>query len=876
MAPMKKSDELDRAGSAAYAWRLYPPGDAVPALDAAPADEDTEDSAPAQDLVPPPWLTPAPHESGDERELDEWRRKVSYGAAALADAVDRAWTMSPDPQLAAVTALLSEAEQLGIGLCAMMDHPLQSVRLLRLAVRWMARLSPDAQQTAGFAASWLDFEHPEVIDLLVEVALAEQAAFGGSLMIAFVTSERGKRLARVPGASSRFARLLDEGPSNITRRVATDWLRLAARRDAVPALRRALRLPHFVLRYRAFDILESDFPDAVEPDDVVFLLEEAVIHPPPEIGFGEEMYRATAYFPEKLEGAVTRLRPPGAVLPLRRIAQDRCAQKSYRMDGFDSIWALGALAAAFPEEAAPLIDELQRHIEWDRRFMAAEGAGKLPDEMAWPRLLVAAADGVPEVAERAHERWLQRRGALCPLDELAGVETALLDSPPDDRFRSRLSLLRRAPLAARAAMVEVLFAEAPDPAALALLLFAAIDSGLWERKPRPGLPENRRAYCARIVTLFGARGVTGVCALARRYAGRRWDWFDALSDVAARGELPAETHAIVRDAAAERFLSSAEHGRLAPLTLLVRLGPPPSCVERIWKISQDPAEPDHMRSEAANALAALTEGAPRLASIVVAALESSLREGDLGRFARAAAVGLRLKVAAALALVERFVAERSSAALGDRALTAALRECTKELRTLGRLPDDWQIAALKQTGTQAFAVAAQYRRAEASPQLVAALRAALRSPDPESAGEAARALLLAQEIEPEDPALRAIAARASPAVRAEILGFLLLCGTPDAAWWPWLEEALLSPDPEVTGLLRDRLTGLDRDGAMRERLRSIRTKIIDPVLADQVQDFFEQEDIAAFWQDSEAEYEDEEDDELDDEDLNDPEVDKLF
>jgi hypothetical protein len=48
--------------------------------------------------------------------------------------------------------------------------------------------------------------------------------------------------------------------------------------------------------------------------------------------------------------------------------------------------------------------------------------------------------------------WRERRASPCPRDELAGLETELLDSVPSEQMRSRLSVLHLGPLAARDAL----------------------------------------------------------------------------------------------------------------------------------------------------------------------------------------------------------------------------------------------------------------------------------------------------------------------------------------------------------------------------------------------------------------------------------------
>ena len=79
---------------------------------------------------------------------------------ALADGIDRAWSLPPEKKPSAVDALIESAAKLGLGLSAMAHHPLQSVRLLRLVVACGDGLSGEADEAARACALWLDYTHP--------------------------------------------------------------------------------------------------------------------------------------------------------------------------------------------------------------------------------------------------------------------------------------------------------------------------------------------------------------------------------------------------------------------------------------------------------------------------------------------------------------------------------------------------------------------------------------------------------------------------------------------------------------------------------------------------------------------------------------------
>jgi hypothetical protein len=846
---MGKSDELDRSLTAAYAWRVLKPGDALPGMD---GDDRAE----------------VPRRKEAQRHEDDPAHNAREACAALADGVDRAWALPEAEQTEAVAELLLRAQDLGVRLCAIQHYPRQSVRLLRLAVRCRDALPDDAGEAAQACTLWLDYSHPEVVDLLVEVALANEQSLAGGLMMA-LHGERGDVVARVRGASARFARILDEADDFAARHLAIGWIRLAGARHAAPALRRALRLPHFAIRFRALELLEEHAPEAITADDLTFLCEDALAHLPPEFLGDEENSRANYYFPEMLDRAVVRGRPAGAAEPLARIADSGRGPRFARVGGLDALWALCTLAAAFPEQAVPRIDALQQYVEWDRRERAMEAAGRLPDELAWPRLLVAAADAVPEIAQRAQQLWLSRRGSLCPLDELAAVETALLDAPPSERMRSRLLVLRRAPLEARAAMVEVLLGEAPDPEALALLLFAAVDSGLWDRKPRPGLPRDRRGFCGEIITRFGARGVDGLLALAARYPRGRWGWLNTLAELLRKGEVPEAAFPALRAAATRRFAeergSSLQDafGRHDALVILARIGASVDLAPRLWSVVQDPRVPDYVRAEAANALTTLPEGEAHIDGAALAELSGALAAPDLVRFARAAVFCLRRKLPAAIELTERALAEHGVARPDDPAILDALDTCAGELDRLGRLAPGWAREALGQPGTYASCIAARRSWTDATPETQSALKQALATGAPAAAAEAAIALLRQHAIDPQDEELCAVAARAPLAVRSELIYTLLYWDAPARRLWPLLEEILVSADPSVAGSHRSSIHTLSR-GEMREELRALIPRVVDPGLRQEIEACFALGGESSYWEDRRENDGDGEDDASDD------------
>jgi hypothetical protein len=825
-AAMSKNDELDRRRAAAFAWRFSKPGEAIVL-----PDEDHAEAAPKTGAASR-GASAEPAGAGGDGYIS-----AAYDACdEMADEIERVWDLPETEQASALEPLLLRASELGLGLCAMQHYPWQSVRLLRLAVRCRDALPDEAWEAAWTSATWLDYSHPEIVDLLVEVAHARATSLVATLMLV-IPDTRWQAIARISGAVTRIARLIDDGPGYVIRGIAVAWISCTGGREAVPALRRALREPHFVLRYRALDVLHRRFPDMLQEDDLLFLLRDAVRHAPPDNLMDEDIRQANFDFPDTLEAAVAHLRPRAALEPLVTIAEDRGVSRWRLRSCLDAAWALGVLAAAFPEQATPLIDKRLAHVQRDRRRMAVEAAGRLPDALARPRLLAAAADAVPEIADRAQALWLQRYSEICPLDPLAGLETSLLAGPPSEQMRSRLGVLRSGPLEARAAMVEVLLGEAPDPEALVLLLFAIVDSRLWELKPRPGLPEYRETFCRVLVERFGVPAVHGLLALEARYQGR-WGWLHAIVTALTSDAIPAAAHPALR-AVATRYITEAD-GRpeYDAIAILAHLGPPPELVERLWQLARDPAEPFYVHHIAVRALALVPADDRVLNRAVLAEMEAAFAAPDLPRFALAAAVGFARKLPAAAALAERALAELGPARPDDPRVIAALADCIEGLATAGRLPESFLSDALRRPGTYSCAVAARcsLRRKLQDPE-VEALRAALTGDDPACAAEAARTLLGQGILAPENADLPAIAARAPAVLRAELIYQMWGRGAPLRDHWSLLEPLLVSADPDVTEPLRHLSYDLEKSG-LRDELRALLPRVVDPELRLDIDDVF--------------------------------------
>jgi hypothetical protein len=700
---MSKDDKLDPQRAAAFAWRFTRPGEENDLPDDVPSEAQETVAGESQGGEPaaghgdaaPPDTSPTRDESEARdgcaaviAEIEGIQRMVEAGRAGVSGSS------------ALLASLLQRAGELGRELCAVEGHPWQSARLRRLALHSRYLLDADRGDEWESPRRW--YSDRRLLELWLEVTRAGALAPLAGLMVA-ISDGRWPAVARLPGAIARVAQTINDGPSQIARGLAVDASTRMGQRATVRALRRALRTPHFSLRYRALEALEQRFPDRLQAADVVFLLEDAVIHAPPDSSGGTWSRReqASVYLPQMLASAIARLRPAGAIEPLVRLVEGRCVRRWSMSPSIGDAWAFDVLATVFPEVAAPLIDRRRRCVEREQRELAAAATGRLPDALARPRLLVAAADGVPELAERAQAIWRERYGAPCPFDPMSGVETTLLAGPPSERMRARLSVLRSASLEARAELAEVLLGEAPDPEALVLLLFAAVDSRIRGRRSRPGMPAYRQTFCGALIERFGTRAVEGLLALEARYPDGEPGWLHTLAGLMMDGHIPEAAYPVVRVAMARHCANPDVRSEYNVLTILAHVGASPELPElsdRLWRTACDPAQREYCRGAAARALAHLRTGGGHLDAAVQAEMEAALAVSDLPRFARAAVVGLGFELSAAFALTERVLDELGPARPEDARVTGALAACVEALATAGRLPDTFLTEALAGPG----------------------------------------------------------------------------------------------------------------------------------------------------------------------------------
>ncbi len=611
---------------------------------------------------------------------------------------------------------------------------------------------------------------------------------------------------------ARLADVIDAGPTHAARAVAMDLLsRLPSRDAAIPPLRRALRLPSFAVRARALRALVGIGPRAVTEADLVHVLRDLVSHPPPDVVEDEEQEDDERMLADAVVLALSQVRPPDAEEALLDLID-----AEHETVWLDAAWATEALAVAFPSTATAMVDHWLKCARAYERARALAALQRLPDETAEPRLRLAASDPAYAVRDAARRQWLERFQRVCPVrvEDLPGA--ALLDAAPSERFSSRLSVMHGRVREARLAMGRVLLAEAPEREALVLLLqLVGDDSDSGE----PSFGSRDEGWAAAIATRFGALGVEGLCALAARFPEpESFGWLRRLGDLVERQAIAGATAAPLRALAAEHVASEDAVRVDDAMRVLARLGSPPELLDRVLALALDD---DFGASEARTLVVAWPDRAvdTRLASEMALALA----ERDWSRLRYASWIALERGAPAARVIAQRVleVAEQS-----PEAVDAAV-ECARALRAARWLDDDWARAALADPERPIFIVASRAWRGSAAvrPALESAL--ASRARGGVSAVEAAIALLHGQpRMSPRDRRLVAVLAASSSALRAELVHALCIRGVPFGVVAPYLEELLVSADPNVTGALVGVAVWL-RSPKARALLRSLLTRVLD-------------------------------------------------
>lgn len=879
---MTKRDVLDETLAKRFSWRISEPADISeptpqPPPPAASAPSAVSALSTAGDAEQPEPIT--------TEATQELRKRRAREREDFADQVARAWQItSPSHQAAATVKLFQRAQGFGVELAGMVNHPRESALLWRLIVRHFDALPAHDRKFGAHALGFMSLspELRDVAELLAEVAE------NGSSSLAFMMEMSGALVdpigRRYPELGRRLARILEEGKTWASREIAARWLGLAEPRDAIPALRRALRGPHARVRTFALEVLLDKTPPAVTEDDVQWLLDDAVAHP---LGrdYGSRAFDTAFGYAEALIDAVAKVRPPEGYRPLEIIADGGGAHIQAHRSTLDAEWALRALAAGYPERTPARIDErLFDRSQWKRRT-AVEAAALLTEEQARPRLLEAAAGPGNSASEHAKELWFKLFGQACPVSELSGVQVDLLASAPSERFLSCLLVLRGASDDAIGAMRASLLANAPPrieerPTAaprdlspeqretLVLLLFSVRDHG----PRRPGVPWTEREWTDELVRRFGAQAFEGIVRLAARGArvGLDHEWLTALSDLAREGWLSPEQRGQLRAVATEVLSSDAWDGATSPLIALNQVGAPPELLDRLWSIAVA-IEPDdetahdtwkktrryhYAASWASDVLIAMKD-APALDARIAEEAQRAFEEREYETLERLIAIGGRRMVPTVLDLAARVVDAIDE---DPTSFKVALRSA-QALEMAKLAHEGWLLDLVSRPESGRFAIGAQLARKTSPPSVHAALSSALDSTarGGATAADAASSLIWLDMLGLDDARLDGILERAPERERVALIGAMLRVDAPLARVGRLAADLLVSADEEIAPEMLEELLMKDPDGTP-ELLEAVLPRVTLRGVKESIQDHLNLPSEAdLYWCDS-----DEDDDEDDD------------
>jgi hypothetical protein len=799
---MQRHDQIDSTRAKHFAWTFVLPGDTARIADLLRAAEADDDPGTPREPDAPGAASDA--EAGRSRE------KAHAACRALALAVAESWALVDDEASARVTKrLLSRAERLGAAILGMELHPDEAVRLARLLVRHAPKMTRRQRDRAGAIVALLPLDHRETADLVVEIARVADRAMADALL---ADEDWSPAVGEVDALVARLADVIDEGPTDGARAIAVDLLaRLEGREAAIPALRRSLRQQNFSVRAHALHALATAAPCAVAEEDLTLVLRDMILHAPPDATNSEAREEDERMLAAAVISALAHVQPSEAEEALLDwIDADHDAL------WLDAGWATEALAVAFPETAAAMVDHWLKCARSYERMRALAALERLPDAMAEARLRLAASDPALAVRDGARRQWLQRFERVCPVGVEGILGSDLLEAPASELFGPRLAVMQGRVREACKAMARALLAEPPNREALVLLLQLVGDDS---ESGEPSFASRHDAWAITVVERFGALGVRGLCMIAARFPEpETFGWMRRLGDLVERGVISREEAAPVRSLAA-CHVSSEDTGRVDDaLRVLALVGAPPELLGRVLSLALDD---DVGASEARGLVVSWPDRAvdARLASEMALALA----ERDWTRLRYACWMALERGAPAARVIAQRVleVAEHD-----PDAIDAAV-ECARRLRDARALDDAWALSALGRPESPVFAVAARAWRRDAviRPSLEAALSSPARGGA--SAVQAAISLLSGSpSLSPRDRRLAIILDSAAVAQRAELVHAMCMHGAPLAVVGRHLEELLVSCDPSVSGALVGVSVWL-RSPKARVLLRSVLPRVAD-------------------------------------------------
>src|SRR5580704_13748231 len=202
---MQRRDEIDAKLAKHFAWSFVPPDKTAVVAEQLRAAETAESERPG----------PPPSQRAELPPIDSTQAKLREAGRALAHAIADTWSMTGDEALErAVKRLLVRADRLGFDLLVLQHWPVEAVRLLRLFVRHGARWTRRQRERASRVASLLPIDHPEIAELLVEMARAGDRTMAAAI---FSDDDFAPEVGDEQALIARLADVVDAGPTHASR-----------------------------------------------------------------------------------------------------------------------------------------------------------------------------------------------------------------------------------------------------------------------------------------------------------------------------------------------------------------------------------------------------------------------------------------------------------------------------------------------------------------------------------------------------------------------------------------------------------------------------------------------------------------------------------
>ncbi len=837
-------------------------------------------------LVPDAPTTPAPTEAQiesstqDQKAATKEAKQRAELCRVFASEILKVWEWPLSVQQKRATRLLlRQARDFGFDIAVLVNHPLAALRLLRLAARYAGELKIGT--TTALALSWISIPvgHPECADFIVEVTQCGHHPLLFTLDMAFT---REKIEGKHPTLGKRLVEIYNTTKDKNVRSTALRLLSIDDFPETIPTLQEALRLPNATLRYYALSILVQMKGLPLRVEDMQWLLDDAVVHPlshdTSSRGF-ERIYN----YEGALITALEKCPPPNGWKALETIADHRGVHIRKRRPGLSAEWALTALAAAYPERAIMRIDHDLASPEHMGNFRLVEALGKLPDEMARPRLIRMTGSADADAVQAAIKTWFDRFGHECPVDPMVGVPMEMLAAPPSERMLANLTALRSKSKEIRNAMIDVLLQDLPEAEtpptnlenyqreSLALLMFLFRTRGNAFDHKTLG-----RLWLSDLAKYFVKRGGTIAFDTLARWAddgiraGVRGGWLDALANIAAEGLLDAEQIERLRLVARYGLEHPRLQGPAAALSAFAKIGAP---IEWSLLLLHELAHPDpaiRWPWYPMDAFSALSKMPPstELDEAITREIENVCQEQEWRRCRWLVSLLEKRDLPRATEILMR----RTVAYRGDRNSAAAAGDAFYVLRQVKRIDDEMVAAILADPNHPLFPMAANDISKNSPPKFIEALEGLLDSPARQgaAAGEAAHALLRISALPLGDERIDRILQTTPLDVKAHICDILLLDRVPLARLYEHVKACLLSEDEAISTQVMERLHNRELAGTNElftdvlpnvpvETIRAKMRRLLK--LPDEVEDYWEDmNDALNSEEDSDEDDEDDEDD----------------